>query len=149
MRRRVRILCFGNAWASDDGFGPAVEAHLADEQLPPGVTVEAVPLRGWDALDAFADCDTAIVVDAIQAGLPVGSLNWFLPAAIVDEGGRGEHGVGLGDLLRLLPTRHVQLPQIRILGMEPASLAPACPVLSPPVAQGVPRAARMIREALA
>ena len=150
MTRLTRILCFGNPLAGDDGFGPAVHAALDGRRLPAGVFACGLPVRGWDALEAFADCATAIIVDVVQGGgEPAGTLAWYEPGALPDDARRGEHALGLAGLLRLLPSRLPNLPAIRILGVEPATVAPCLPRLSAPVAAAVPRAVAMIAEALA
>lgn len=149
MTLRTRILCFGNPLAGDDGFGPAVHAALSQRRLPARVQVCSLPVRGWDALEAFTDCDNAIIVDAIQgSGEAAGTLAWHSPGTLVDDSRRGEHALGLGGILRLLPARLPTLPAIRILGVEPATVAPCLPRLSAPVAAAVPRAIALIEESL-
>lgn len=149
MTGRTRILCFGNPLAGDDGFGPAVGAALARRQLPADVLACSLPVRGWDALESFADCDTAIVVDVVQgSGSTAGTLAWHDPATLNDDARRGEHALGLAGILRLLPTRLPSPPTIRILGVEPALVVPCRPQLSTAVAAAVPRAIAMIEESL-
>lgn len=147
MSARTRILCFGNPLAGDDGFGQAVHAALSQRRLPPGVQACGLPVRGWDALDAFADCDEAIIVDIVESSCEAaGTVTWFEPAALVDDNRRGEHTLGLAGILRLLPTRLPTLPDIRILGVVPAAVGPCLPYLSAPVAAAVPRAIALLEE---
>lgn len=149
MTPRTHILCFGNSLAGDDGFGPAVYAALSGSGLPAGVTARELPVRGWDALDCFADCEQAILVDAIRGhGTRAGTLAWHEPRTLADDARRGEHALGLAGILRLLPSRLARPPAIRILGVEPLSVVPCQTSLSPVVAGAIPRAVALIRGCL-
>lgn len=145
----TRIVGFGNPLGGDDGFGPAVLTALAGQFLPAGVELAQAPPVAWDALELFSGCRQAIVVDVVTDGRSPGSLDWFEPEGLVDDGRRGQHAFGLGGLLGLLPAcLPAPLPKIRILGAEPLLIATATPRLSPALADAVPLAVARIRAAL-
>ncbi|MDD3328188.1 MAG: hydrogenase maturation protease [Zoogloea sp.] len=136
---RIHVICFGNELHGDDGFGPAVHAHLAAAPLPAHVRLLRADIAGLAAIGCFEGCGRAIVVDALRGFGPAGSLHALDPA--------GFHGAGLGALLQLLPAALEQLPQIRLIGVEAARVAPFSPGLSACVAARVGDAAAHIREA--
>lgn len=140
---RVHVICFGNELHGDDGFGPAVHAHLAAAPLPAHVRLMRADIAGLAAIGCFEGCGRAIVVDALHALDPTD----FATDAARAEAPAGFHGAGLGALLQLLPAALEQLPQIRLIGVEAARVAPFSPGLSACVAARVGDAAARIREA--
>ena len=149
---RIHVICFGNELHGDDGFGPAVHARLAAGPLPGHVRLLRADIAGLAAIGCFEDCGRAIVVDALRGFGPAGSLHTLDPADFAADAARAEapagfHGAGLGALLQLLPAALEQLPQIRLIGVEAARVAPFSPGLSACVAVRVDDAAARIREA--
>lgn len=149
---RVHVICFGNELHGDDGFGPAVHAHLAAAPLPAHVRLMRADIAGLAAIGCFEGCAQAIVVDALCGFGPAGSLHTLDPTDFATDAARAEapagfHGAGLGALLQLLPAALEQLPQIRLIGVEAARVAPFSPGLSACVAARVNDAAARIREA--
>lgn len=149
---RIHVICFGNELHGDDGFGPAVHTCLAAAPLPAHVRLLRADIAGLAAINCFEGCGQAIVVDALRGFGPAGSLHALDPADFAADAARAEapagfHGAGLGALLQLLPAALDRLPQIRLIGVEAARVAPFSPGLSACVAARVDDAAARIREA--
>lgn len=149
---RIHVICFGNELHGDDGFGPAVHARLAAAPVPEHVRLLRADIAGLAAIGFFEGCGQAIVVDAVRGFGPAGSLHALDPADFAADAARAEaaagfHGAGLGALLALLPAALDQLPQIRLVGVEAARVAPFSPGLSASVAARLDEAAAHIREA--
>lgn len=149
---RIHVICFGNELHGDDGFGPAVHARLAAAPVPDHVRVLRADIAGLAAIGCFEGCGLAIVVDALRGFGPAGSLHELAAADFAADAARAEapagfHGAGLGALLALLPAALERLPQIRLVGVEAAHVAPFSPGLSASVAARVDDAAAHIRKA--
>lgn len=138
-----RILCFGNPLHGDDGFGPAVAAHLRTLPLPDDIQVVDCGVRGLDALALFEGCDEILVVDAAQ-GPDAGRIHELSADDVMPETPVTGHAGGLGQLLqymRCLPAPH---PLVRIMAVETPHVAAFQPVLSSPVRQAIPEIAGRI-----
>src|SRR5262245_56884456 len=100
----IHIVCFGNLWQGDDGFGIHVLRRLNQLDLPRHVRVFEAGISGLSALEYFENTHKVIVVDAFEAGLPAGSVRKF-PAGERWLPGRefSGHAVGVDQLLALLP----------------------------------------------
>jgi hydrogenase maturation protease len=135
-RPEVLVLGVGNILLRDEGLGVrAVERLAAAHLLPEQVCVLDGGTMGLDLLPYLQENETLLMVDAVQAGRPPGTLvrlegDEILPALALKL---SAHQVGLQELLatgRLLGT----LPSCIVLwGIEPASLDWGLD-LSPPVA---------------
>ena len=82
----ARIVCFGNLWHGDDGFGPHVFRRLHGE-LPQGVAAVDAGTAGLDALPHFEGCAKAVVVDAVRTGGQIGTVHRLVPAISSPPGG--------------------------------------------------------------
>jgi hydrogenase maturation protease len=134
----VHVLCFGNAWHGDDGLGAHVARRLAARPSP-GVKVIDAGVAGLAALDWFAGCRRAIVVDALRTGGPPGVVKVL--AADEVRGGRAAslHELGVAELLALVPAwlAPAPAPEIVVVGAEVGAVSPFVPGLSPAVARAV------------
>lgn len=142
---RAVVICVGNPYRRDDGFGPAVAAELADRALP-DVRIECCPAESTAVLDAWADASIAVIVDATAGDSP----------------GRVRR-CAIGDLAELAPvsSHDLNLTQTYALGWE-LGRAPESVVvvgvdvsdtghgvgLTPGVAAAVPDAVRVVLDVL-
>jgi hydrogenase maturation protease len=149
--RRTVVLCIGNHFRRDDGVAFAV-AERARDSLPP--TVRVVELDGEPArlVDAWADADLAVAVDAGRSDAPAGTVRRIE----VTDGGplpatrpASSHAYSLGDAVKLgralgrVPARFV------LYAVEGLDFSDG-PGLSEPVARAVPDVvARVVEDALA
>ncbi|MBQ0826438.1 hydrogenase maturation protease [Streptomyces tagetis] len=152
-RPRTLIAGVGNVFLGDDGFGVEVARHLAGTELPEGVEVADIGIRGvhlaYRLLDGY---DTLVLVDATARGGEPGTL--YLIDAASDTGRPAPAGAALDGhgmspdavlaLLHTLCTGTGATPPRRVLvvGCEPQTLDEGIG-LSPPVAAAVPHAAGM------
>ncbi|MEV5661690.1 hydrogenase maturation protease [Streptomyces flaveolus] len=153
---RTLVAGVGNVFLGDDGFGVEAARILAGQDLPEGVEVADIGIRGvhlaYRLLDGY---DTLILLDATARGGPPGTL--YLIEAPGPGTGPGPAGAAL-DGHRMTPDAVLALlgtlcagtgarPPRRILvvGCEPGTVE-ECIGLSPPVAAAVPDAVRMVGE---
>jgi hydrogenase maturation protease len=121
---RVRILCFGNLLAGDDGFGVHVQRRLSEGlATPDGLTVEVIDagLLGMTALTYFEDCDHIIVVDALAYAGQVGKVSRLeLAELCAPKAAFSAHALDLTHLFHVLPIvfEGREPPTIRIIGAE-------------------------------
>ena len=87
---RVRVICLGNAHASDDGAALQLAGALA------GCEVRCAGRPGAGLLDLLEGGAPVVLVDATQSGAPPGTihtlelaaLEWWVPPEFID--GEGE-----------------------------------------------------------
>jgi hydrogenase maturation protease len=143
---RILVLGIGNILRGDDGIG----VHIARElrKYPrAGVLIteignailEAVPLLAW--------ADRVLVIDALMAQGPPGSI-YFAPfERIVSQQGRDSlHELDIGTAMSFLPGGFLR-PEVFVLGVEPACLDWSLN-LSPEVLLALPHVVRSANEQL-
>ena len=142
---RIVVGCVGNMLRRDDGFGPAVAAHLGS--LPAGVDVVESGIGGMALLqELLAGCDGLIVVDAVDEGAEPGTV--FLMEPEIGE------AVHVPDIHLANPDRVLTmakgmgvLPErVRIVGCQPQDAEEMGEHLTPPVERAVPVAAAKVEE---
>lgn len=79
---RIAIICVGNEYQLDDGFGPAVARYLDQRyKLPQNVEVLDRATMGYGIVPDLKACDVAVVVDALDGtGAAPGTVFSFDPA---------------------------------------------------------------------
>jgi hydrogenase maturation protease len=147
---RVLVAGIGNVFLADDGFGVEVAARLAEVELPAGVHVEDFGIRGLDLAYALAGYDLAILVDAVPRGAPPGTLSVIEPEALDGDVGIDAHGMDPVKVLGLARALGEPLPEILVLGCEPAVRMTGeedevVAALSAPVRGAVDEAVRMVQ----
>jgi len=118
--RRILVAGIGNVFLGDDGFGVAVAERLAGVDLAAGVHVEDFGIRGMDLAFALASYDLAILVDAVPRGGAPGTLYVIEPEAIDGHVGLDAHGMDPVKVLGLARALGEPLPEIMVVGCEPA-----------------------------
>jgi hydrogenase maturation protease len=160
----IVVIGVGNPFRADDGVGHAVADLLAQEVHAAALAAQATgrPTRlgrtevVWSdgeptrLLEAWADRDLAVVVDAMVTGAPVGFVHVFDPtrAALPAPPPTSSHGSGLGEAWRLAEALDSRPVRLLVVGIEVAALGDGTE-LSPPVAAAVPRALRLVHAAIA
>ena len=152
---RILVAGIGNVFLGDDGFGVEVVRRLAARELPEGVRVMDLGVRGFDLTYALLDgYDAAILVDATLRSGPPGTLY------VIDPDRAGSPASEAIDTHAMTPARALSLvrmmggeaPLLRLVGCEPASLgdedAPGIG-LSPPVVAAIEPAVRLVEELVA
>lgn len=153
-RPRALVAGVGNVFLGDDGFGVEAARLLSGQELPPGVEVADIGIRGvhlaYRLLDGY---DTLVLLDATARGGSPGTL--YVIDAAEPGSRRAPEGVPL-DGHRMSPDAVLALldtlcagtgspPPRRtlVVGCEPATVEEGMG-LSPAVAAALPEAARLV-----
>ena len=146
----VHIVCFGNRWQGDDGFGMHVFQRLgAMRSLSPQVRVFDAGTAGLNALSYFDHCSKVVLVDAIQTGGQIGSVRRLHGADLalpVQE--FSLHGLGVNHLLTVLPVVFEGriMPEVVVIGAEISAIHPFTDTLTPPVEAAVEKVIRLVQQ---
>ena len=116
------VLGLGNVLCGDDGLGVAAVARLAERHaLPPEVRVADGGTLGLALLGLFEGVDEVLLVDAILADAPPGTLV-RLEGDDVEPAARDRltvHQVGVADLLDALRLLDERPRRVALLGLVP------------------------------
>lgn len=152
---RILVAGIGNIFMGDDAFGVETIRVLAGKRLPPGVQVIDFGIRGYDLACALMDGpQAAILVDALPRGEAPGTVSLLEidPADSHGQPAREEHLLFNGHslqpdkVLELVQNMGGRLPELYLVGCEPASLDSADGQigLSQTVGAAVPKAVELI-----
>ena len=119
------VLGLGNPLLGDEGVGlRALEALAAAAEFPPSIELLDGGTSGLSLVPRLRSADRVLVLDAIAAGRPPGTV-MRLDGAELGRDGFGTispHQIGLSDIL--CASRLAGGPEeIVVLGVEPASLS--------------------------
>lgn len=120
----VVVLGIGNALRTDEGIGShAIKQLQSLTDLPADIQLLDGGTLGLDLLHYIDNCRALIVIDAIDAGKPAGTVlrmeNEQIPAELVQK--LSMHQAGLSDLLGILRLRGQEIPHLILVGIQPAS----------------------------
>jgi hydrogenase maturation protease len=153
--RRVLVAGLGNIFLGDDGFGVEAVGRLARRELPPGVEVVDIGVRGvhlaYQLLDGY---DTVVLLDATAQGGEPGTVYLIdhaetaAPEAVIDG-----HRMTPDAVLALLGTLSIgtggsRPSRVVVVGCEPLSLEEGIG-LSAPVATALHEAVAVVLRVLA
>ena len=137
------VLGLGDPLRGDEGVGVHAARALADAGMGRGVEVLDAGSALFDTLCALRQAERVILVDAIRAGGPPGTV-YRMP---LEEFSRNECVASMGgfDVERALAlSGRARPPEIVVVGVEPATMGWS-PGLSPQVAQALDRVVETIR----
>jgi hydrogenase maturation protease len=123
---RKVILGLGNLLNHDEGFGVhAVELLPKHMVLPPDVELVDGGVLGLDLLPLVESCSYLLVLDAIDAGLPPGSVvQWQNEQIPLYAGAKlSEHQIGFQEVLGLALFRDAYPKNLHLLGVQPEDLS--------------------------
>jgi len=140
-RREALVIGIGNVLWADEGFGVrAVEAVHAAFAFPEGVVLMDGGTQGMNLLEDVAISRRVLVLDAVDYGLPPGSLK-VLRDDEVPAWGRAKispHQTGFNDVLAHAALQGRAPERITVIGVQPevlddfgGSLRPAIRALLP------------------
>lgn len=151
MPARFAVFGLGNVLLHDDAFGPQVISELRSRWIiPDDVVVEDLGTPGLELSTFLAGHSRVILVDAIAADGPPGTLVSYDKEAIVRHplGIRlGPHDPSLGETLLTLDLVDDGPREVLLFGAVPASTAPGIG-LSDPVRLAASRVADIVVECL-
>lgn len=137
---RIVVLGIGNTILSDEGAGVhAAEALLDGYELPEGVEVIDGGTSGMELLDPLSGTDVLVVLDAIKAGRPPGTVVKLTGAEVpvFFRSKLSPHQVSICDVLAGLEFAGDRPGDLVLIGVEPASLELGL-ALTPAIAARVP-----------
>jgi len=144
----ILVAGVGNIFLSDDGFGPEVVRHLADESqpLPSQVRLVDYGIRGMHlAYDLLEGYTALLLIDARPGSGAAGDLVVLEIGPDDVAGGEFDaHGMDPVAVLSALPDLGGQLPPTYLVGCRPAELSEGIG-LTPAVRSAVPAAAAAVR----
>ncbi len=121
----VLVLGLGNVLLGDDGLGAAAVARLERGYcVPPGVRLEDGGTLGLSLLGLLAESDHVILVDAIRADGPPGTLVRLDGADVADavRDRLSPHQVGVADLLDAARLIDSYPATVTLLGLVPDAI---------------------------
>ena len=140
------ILGIGNGLLSDDGVGVHA-ARILEAVPPPHTTVGAVETDFLSAIPFLEQCAKVLVIDAMYAGRPPGTLYRCRGEDLREAGPKHSlHAFGLLGTLELLEAKH--RPEVHILGVQPGRTE-CSQQLSPEVARALPQVVHAARRIMA
>jgi len=125
-RCEVLVLGIGNLLWADEGFGVrAVEALHAKYAMPDAVTILDGGTQGLYLFGAVAAACRVLVFDAIDFGLPPGTLRVLRDGEVPACGAAklSPHQTGFNDVLALAMVRGEAPETITLIGVQPEELA--------------------------
>jgi hydrogenase maturation protease len=140
----ARVLCLGNPWHGDDGFGHHVFRRLQDVPLlPASVELVDVGVAGLNALRWLDGCAKAVFVDAVDIGARVGTVHRLAPSELEPPGAElSLHELGLTSLLAAHAAAG-DAAHVVVIGAQVGPVHAFTDALSPPLRPAVQRAAAM------
>jgi hydrogenase maturation protease len=142
---RYAVLGLGNRLETDEALGALMIERLQAEpdllaSLPDPASVELIDggTVGLGLLPYLMDLDGLVVVDAINADAPPGTLIDLDGTSLIrHEQVMSVHDLGAGELLGALHVLEAWPRRVRVIGLEPAAIELGLD-LTAPVAAGVP-----------
>jgi hydrogenase maturation protease len=138
-KKPILVLGIGNIILKDEGIGVRVAERMMQMDLPPDVEVLDGGIKGLDLLYFIEGREKVIVVDAVKAGAPPGTLFRFTDKDLAAKKGvmRSAHGIDFSDVVNISNFLGNKPEEIVFLGVEPEDLSAAMD-LSPKIQEMVP-----------
>ncbi len=140
---RVVVLGVGNLLRRDEGVGVRVVRQLsARYELPPEVTVVDAGTASLRALPLLEGAERVVVVDAVDVGMPPGTVVRLAPEAVppATMPVLSLHEAGPLEALAVLSSLSGRRVPAVVIGIQPGDLSPWDDRLTGPVREAVPRA---------
>ncbi len=143
------ILGLGNPLMGDDGAGIHIINELKRSDLPDHVDIMDGGNAGIDLIDILSGRKRIIVIDAIKGDCLSGITLFSPDETIFKEEGKvySMHDMEFISVLRLMKTLKMDIPDITIIGIPAASIAPGAG-LTDKCSRFIPEAIELTRELL-
>ena len=138
-KKDILVLGIGNTMLKDEGIGVRVAEKMMEMSLPPEVEVMDGGIKGLDLLYYIEGRKKVIVVDAVKAGAPPGTLFRFTDNDIAAKKGvmRSAHGIDFSDVIAVARFTGTKPDEVIFLGVEPYDLSVSME-LSPKIEEMIP-----------
>jgi len=144
----IHVVCFGNLWQGDDGFGIRVFQRLSGlSDWPPYAKVFEAGTAGLAALGYFEGCGKAVIVDALKTGASPGCvLRLELHEIEAHQEAFSLHQFGVNDLLAAMTAAFAarDVPEVVVIGAEAGEIHPFTDRLSAAVEAAIDPAIDLI-----
>jgi len=123
-KKDILVLGIGNTILTDEGIGVRVAEKMMKMSLPPEVEVMDGGIKGLDLLYYIEGRKKVIVVDAVKAGAPPGTLFRFTDNDLAAKKGimRSAHGIDFSDVIAAARFTGTKPDEVIFLGIEPEDL---------------------------
>jgi hydrogenase maturation protease len=121
---KTLILGVGNTWRRDDGVGIEAIKLLRQENLP-NVDLIDGGIDGLSLIDTIKQYQQAIIIDAVNMQLTVGSVQLFTSQEAkikIKNDALSTHGFGLAEVIGLLEKLGCNT-EIKIIGIQPQDVS--------------------------
>lgn len=137
---QTMVLGLGNLVHADDGAGVhAIQGLARDPRVPSDVTLLDGGTQGLGLLRHIAGVQRLVVIDAIDAGEPSGTVMRFEGKALAGLPGKASvHQLGFADLMVALELLGESPGEVVVFGVQPESTEWSAE-LTEPVAKALPR----------
>jgi hydrogenase maturation protease len=134
----VLILGIGNILLQDEGVGVRAVQRLRGCELPVHVDIVDGGTGGADLVDVIADRRKVIVIDAMDAAVPPGTISRFAGEDLLPDPGTtvSLHQLGLVESLVMAKQLGCGPGEVVVFGIQPARIQPGLE-LSQPVADAM------------
>lgn len=144
---KISLLCFGNEWHGDDGFGHAVFLRFQGQNLPENVDLHFCgcnTMHAWNYMEGSSLC---ILIDSLKTNQQSpGDLAWHTPESFSLHSPQHLHDAGVEELLRHISilSGNSRAPEIELLCVTTRELEAFTEKLTPAVETAVETAYQMI-----
>lgn len=153
MTQRILILGIGNVLWADEGFGVRCVEVMADTHaLPANVRLLDGGTQGLYLLPFLEEADALIVFDAIDYGLPPGTMKIIRDGEVPAFMGARKmslHQTGFQDVIATAQLMGYSPTRMVLIGCQPMELEDFGGGLRPAVAARIPEALAIARDVLA
>lgn len=126
-RSKTLILGIGNILLGDEGIGVRVIEFLQQQNLFDSADIVDGGTAGADLIDIICDRETLILIDAMDASLPPGTIAKLTPQDLLPD---VENHISLHDLnfpqtLKMAQLLGCEPKKVIILAVQPAAMKPS------------------------
>ncbi|MFC1671585.1 hydrogenase maturation protease [Planctomycetota bacterium] len=146
-RSDILVVGVGNISLSDEGAASRI-LHRITGRVPPGVEVMDAGLAGPGLLELIEGKRKVIIVDAVDAGRPPGTVFRFKPHEVVSADDGQWYSLHKGNILLYLRLAEVLgrgPEEVVVIGVQPETVSPG-DRLSTKVGKSVTKAADLVLE---
>jgi hydrogenase maturation protease len=122
----ILVLGIGNILLHDEGLGVHVVKAMESMKLPGSVEILDGGTAGADLLDAVADRRKVIVIDALDADVPAGTILRLKPEDLINDTAESIslHEFSIAETLRMARHLHCEPKEVIIIGVKPMDINP-------------------------
>ena len=149
-RRPILILGIGNILLRDEGVGVRVIETLQQQKTPDTIDLVDGGTSGADLIDVLADRRKVIIVDAVDAGKPPGTVIRFEESDLenIPNSALSLHELGIAETLKMTGKLNCQPQEVVFFGIQPKDISPGLE-LSAEISEIIPIVAeKALKEAL-